>query len=77
MRGALRPLSRIMLVARSGTNQSLPVGAPRAVAPDLTRNRAWSRSLECRPVPDLRWRLQGTAACPACVRFTAALDLAA
>ena len=34
---------RIVLVASSGPNRSLPVGASRAAAGDLTRNRAWSR----------------------------------
>src|SRR6478609_5612107 len=45
---ASRRLRRIVLEVSSGTNQSLPVGAPRAGAGDLTRNSAWPRSRKAR-----------------------------
>jgi hypothetical protein len=41
-------LRRIVLEARSGTNQSLPVGAG-----DLTRNRPWSRPGKARSAIEL------------------------
>jgi hypothetical protein len=52
-----RGLRRIVLKAGSGPNRSLPVGAPRAGAGDLTRNQAWSRQRTARPDRSRRRRL--------------------